>query len=785
MTNRIFAENAKAYRKKQHPVIPFKPMEKRPSTTGWSEFSDHMPSDQLYDEWFNKKGDHGIGMVMGAEVAPGKRLIALDVDDDHFERVVLGMLPGEPSVKRGQKGCTAFVLMESNLPVPSTTLKGKNGLGNIDVLANKKCTVLPPSIHPGMGKSYTWDGDDLASKETEEIPILSSQNFDIIKCFVTSKHTSVVVEGKATHEAVLGLSGELVAVGASDDQIHMIMKNLLPVDYAGDSLGELQEMIDGARRKGFGQTGKLRPYDPGNDGPIPLGYLADGRFVFYDQKRHIIISETSNRLTQLATLMNLAPVAFWLDRFPNFQDGQIVGVNSYLAADTLMQLCRGAGGFDTSRVRGRGVYLDGDGNTVINFGDLIPKDSKYIYVCHIPIDIATDGDDEFDAGGLLEFFHLFNWSNISSAYLLLGWAITAVICGVLEWRPHVFLAGAKNTGKTTLVFALKAILESVAIVLDGQSSEAGIRQNIGPDSRPVILDEFESDQDIKRMKTVIKLARSASSASGQIAKGTPEGRALVFNVSSSLLFAAINPVTVTAADSSRIVVLTLDKHDDDKSTATAIAASLEALEGSAPKWCALAINQIDNIRTSIKVLRRVFPPCDSRHALNISTLLAAAWCALHQSKITEVEAEDLLFEHKQLIDDLAQAHDSDDSMDCLNALLEYRVDRDEMLGTILARLKPENLDKDLRKTAAAKIEVHGIRVLEDGFLIPNTHRGIKDIYRGTLWEAGGWVSALPRLPGAKKESQKRFSGNNRALATWVPFDLVPDDYDIDESGTRF
>ena len=276
MTDRIFAEHAEAYRGKQHPVIPFKPMEKRPSTTGWSKFSDHMPSDRLYEDWLNNKGDHGIGMVMGAEVAPGKRLIGLDVDDALFELAVLGMLPGNPPVKRGKKGCTAFVLIESGLPVPSSTLKGKNGLGNIDVLADKKCTVLPPSIHPDTKQSYTWDGDDLPSFEREAIPVLGDQDFGIIKCFVTSKHTSVVVEGRATHEAVLGLSGELVAAGATDDQIHLIMKNLLPLNYTGDSLDELSEMLEGARRKGFSETGKLRPYNPGNDGPIPLGYLADG-----------------------------------------------------------------------------------------------------------------------------------------------------------------------------------------------------------------------------------------------------------------------------------------------------------------------------------------------------------------------------------------------------------------------------------------------------------------------------------------------------------------------------
>jgi hypothetical protein len=39
------------------------------------------------------------------------------------------MLPSTPPARRGEKGCIAFVVMESSLPVPSTTCKGKNGLG--------------------------------------------------------------------------------------------------------------------------------------------------------------------------------------------------------------------------------------------------------------------------------------------------------------------------------------------------------------------------------------------------------------------------------------------------------------------------------------------------------------------------------------------------------------------------------------------------------------------------------------------------------------------------------
>ena len=55
-----------------------------------------------------------------------------------------------------------------------------------------------------------------------------------------------------------------------------------------------------------------------------------------------------------------------------------------------------------------------------------------------------------------------------------------------------------------------------------------------------MLDEFESDQNLHRMKQVIKLIRSSSSGNLAIARGTPEGKALEFTIRASFLLAAIN-----------------------------------------------------------------------------------------------------------------------------------------------------------------------------------------------------------------------------------------------------
>ena len=380
-----------------------------------------------------------------------------------------------------------------------------------------------------------------------------------------------------------------------------------------------------------------------------------------------------------------------------------------------MQLCRLKGGFDPSWVRGRGVYLDSKRNVVVNWGQSVPEDAKYIYVCHLPLEVSSDSNQEADPHKFLTFFKLFNWEAQSAAYLLLGWVVTAVICGVLKWRPHVFISGAKNTGKTTLVGALRGLLDSVAIVLDGQSTEAGIRQKVGPDSRPIILDEFESDQNVGRMKQVIKLVRSASSADYVIARGTPEGKALEFCIRSSFLLAAINPLTVTAADRSRIVILPLTRHNNDKSIAARISQMVMDFEGSSGNWCNFVIEKIDPILKSIDIVNRVFPPCESRHALNMSILLGAAWACLHDSEISEGEAEDLIEEHRALIDELADVHEEDDGISCLNTLLEFRAG-DTMLGKTLNDLKKlmareeRSIDDDVHaQSLEAEIEKYGLR----------------------------------------------------------------------------
>ena len=316
-----------------------------------------------------------------------------------------------------------------------------------------------------------------------------------------------------------------------------------------------------------------------------------------------------------------------------------------------------------------------------------------------PLNIEPDGRD-IEPAAVLEFLQLFNFMSPSAAYLLFGWLVSAVICGALEWRTHVFVTGAKNTGKTTLVNALRSLIDSIVVALDGQSTEAGIRQKLGPDSRPVMLDEFESDQNLHRMRYVIKLVRSSSSGNLAIARGTPEGKALEFTIRASFLLAAINAIAVTAADRSRIVTLSLSKHDNDKDRARQIAELSQKLEGTSANWCLRVMDLTAEILASIKTLQRVFPPCDSRHALNMSTLLGSAWTMLNGRQIDEESAGALIEEHLPFIQELAEVHEQDDAIECWNALLEYQLghgDGEQLLGHVLGELKLLSMpDRDRR-----------------------------------------------------------------------------------------
>ena len=428
MEHNIFAEFAPKYWQKELSALPVVSGTKRPAVKQWSAFQANLPSEARRQEWLDEYGSAGIGINTGVQVLPDEILVGIDVDDDRLVRLAFALL-GHPSCgKRGKKGATYFVRMQKPKKSFSTILKGGEGLGNIDVLAGAKFTVLPPTIHPDTGAPYDWLGQSLLEIEFAALPFVEKSTLDLLKAAIGSDHAAVITSGEATHDAGVRLAAELVSFGASDEQIETIISNLLPESYSGNSLDELPRWIESARSKGFDLFTGYGEYEAGDVGPLPLGYTRDGSYALRDQVRGIILVMSANQLLNYQSLVGLAPTGFWAAQFPSEKSG----FSAMGAGEALIEACRNQGPFDPARVRGRGVWKDG-GNLIANLGQELDPDLQHQYLAFSSIEVPDDGD--VDAEALRALFRLFPFKDPNNADLLFGWVAIAPLCGALDWRP--------------------------------------------------------------------------------------------------------------------------------------------------------------------------------------------------------------------------------------------------------------------------------------------------------------------------------------------------------------
>lgn len=253
--NSPFRKNAADYWANGISAIPIEPGTKQPARgiKNWSGYCDNLPKSETRSDWLHSYNKYGIGVCLGISVAPEFRLGAVDVDDDSLVDVVKAILGHCPCAKRGKKGITYFVRVPKTNRVKSCKITNHTKSGLIDILIGGRLTVLPPTIHPETLEPYVWIGSPLLGTNIEGLPIFDDQKFALLKMVIGSEESSIVATGQSTHEAGIRLTAKLVRHGADDDTITSVFRALLPADYKGNSLDELQEWINSAREKGFAE----------------------------------------------------------------------------------------------------------------------------------------------------------------------------------------------------------------------------------------------------------------------------------------------------------------------------------------------------------------------------------------------------------------------------------------------------------------------------------------------------------------------------------------------------
>lgn len=162
-------------------VLPILPMGKAPGKYSggkwypmhdWSQYSKRLPTKYEIEIW-PRWPDAGIGLALGPASAPaGFILVAgdIDTDDATISQAILAALPPSPVRKRGRTGQTGFYLARPCVLNHSFNIGGKRVL---DLLADGRQTVLPPTVHPSSQTPYHWITEDtLEDFDVAELPIL-------------------------------------------------------------------------------------------------------------------------------------------------------------------------------------------------------------------------------------------------------------------------------------------------------------------------------------------------------------------------------------------------------------------------------------------------------------------------------------------------------------------------------------------------------------------------------------------------------------------------------------
>jgi putative DNA primase/helicase len=143
-----FLEYARHLIENGYSPVPIRPGQKRPLAFEWETLRTTPLTEDQIQQVATYFPDAGLGVAGGFnDLVP----IDVDTDDREIRAAVRSVLPKALVVKRGRRGATAFFRGK----LASCKLKGADGKPLVEILSTGQ-SVIPPTIHPDLGKPYVW-----------------------------------------------------------------------------------------------------------------------------------------------------------------------------------------------------------------------------------------------------------------------------------------------------------------------------------------------------------------------------------------------------------------------------------------------------------------------------------------------------------------------------------------------------------------------------------------------------------------------------------------------------
>lgn len=550
-----------------------------------------------------------------------------------------------------------------------------------------------------------------------------------------------------------------------------------------------------------------RPVNAGDDEPGLEGIRALGHdrgvFYFLSPLSQQIEAFAPGELNSAAHLCRLRTLDWWEDGYPRLNSRQEFNVPK--ARQALMDAAYRVGVFDPELVRGRGIWPSPGGGALCHAGDWVTDDNQGWVPSAVPYpeiyeaakawpDMVGRPLDEGEGRVLTEVCARLDWAHPAYARLLAGWLVVAPVAACLRWRPHISVTGPKEAGKSfVLDYVIKPMLGPGAMHVQGDTTAAGIRQELGRDSRPITWDEAEGQgqRGQARVEEAIAFARHLStSGGGAVIKGSAQHKAQRFGGVAVLCLVSIFVQLLRDADVSRFTVLELRSRADREDRDALKAADLETRRAVERLTPAFARDVLATTMAHIRVLRANHDTFASAVARRFGSqrlgdqlgALLAGWRLLeHYEPVSVADAWQLVEELPGGMVEAASVQSDEERCLARIASTWARVDANEgkrqltrSLGELLHRAITRTNDEGIDPAGAAAMLLRfGIKVqrrqeLPPVVLVANRHDRLAEIMRDSDF-AGSWHRILERLPGAERwPTAVRFGPGVQARATALP-----------------
>lgn len=776
----------------------------------WEKYQDTPPTDAELVKWFSV-GLRNIGILLGR----GK--MAVDMDGEGAEELLLEAgveIPFDAPRSRTSAGYHALMSVTADVGdrvnLLGRTEKDAGGklLKPLIDIRGIGYLVAPPSVH-ASGHVYQWElrPDALPPAPAKLLELIAHKPAPASAAAAAAsgefKWVSVAMQGVGEGQrdsTCARLAGYYLSLQMPADVVretlYTFADRCTPPFGRADVDKTVKSVLRLEAQRAADRTGSV---EAGAVSAAPFQVLGYNQGVYYYLPRgsRQVVELRAKHHTKL-DLLTLAPHAYWEREYPGPN-----GPKWDLAANACIRKCERVGVYDSSRVRGRGAWWDVDhavlhlGDTLITGGAAVPimdaEPGAYIYeaAAAMPVKLGSPLSAE-EAHKVVHICELATWERPISAKLLAGAIAVAPICGALEWRPHAWLTGGAGTGKSWLINqVVRRLLSHIALVGQSTTSEAGLRQTLGNDARPIVFDEIEgvNEEAKRRIQNVLTLARQASSeGGGAIIKGSPLGIAKSYRIRSCFIFASIGVGLEQHADATRVTVLSLEQVDVKDPVNVERFTRLKQLvadtltDDYVQSFNARIIHMVPVIRANARTFAAAGAQAIGSQRLGdqIGALLAGAYALHNDGLINVADATAWLGKHDWA--EQRSISEGGDELQCLNKIVESTVriqttrgPAERSVGELIASAAEKREDYFSPADAQDALLRLGVRVdrggEEDVFMVAGAHSGIARILAGTPW-SHGWSRILRRVPGAAAcETPVRFAGvRSRAVA--LPLALV-------------